>query len=90
MSWFLAPAAESGQNKRPGKPDLLKFISAISASTSVVKDAKTNYSLGSLKLISSHFAGLVVTDEFEADLLTVIEAAHASALNGRDVYEHIS
>ncbi|PSH63911.1 hypothetical protein CU103_12695 [Phyllobacterium sophorae] len=43
MSWFFAIHPEFGQNKRPGKPDLLKFISAISASTSVVKDAKTNY-----------------------------------------------
>jgi hypothetical protein len=53
------------------------------------KTAKMNYLSASLKLISSHLAGLVVTDQFEADLLTVIEAAHTSALNGRDVYEYI-
>jgi hypothetical protein len=55
----------------------------------VVKNREDELKSNSLKLISSHFAGLVVTDQFEADLLAVIEIAHTGALNCGDVNEHV-
>ena len=42
-----------------------------------------------LDLLSRRLAGATIGDDFEGNLLTVIEATKAGALNSRNVNEHI-
>jgi hypothetical protein len=44
---------------------------------------------GSLQSISRHLAGLVVANELIRDLLAILEARQASALDSRDVDENV-
>jgi hypothetical protein len=75
--------------KRPGEPDLLLCASTANASTSVVKGQKRDRSLRGLKVFRGALAVPVILHDVEAELLTLHQRSHSSALDGRDVDENV-
>jgi hypothetical protein len=67
-------------------PDLFYILVPTHASTSVVIGDKKS---SSLKLAGGHLARLLITLDFESELLPFNDRVHAGAFNGRDVNEYV-
>jgi hypothetical protein len=60
------------------------------ASTSVVKAYGYQcYRLNSAQVVGRRLAGLSISNDFELDLLTFIEAVHPCAFDGADMHEDV-